>query len=114
MSTETWRSWRRAELRYTPNTTVIRGQQLSSESRFVIINWLMEVAAEAELKQNTIQLAVNYMDRFFAVTQTIPNELYQTVACAALYLASKIEASIINYIHYLTLKLRREMRWTWK
>lgn len=42
-------------------------------------------------KRQTFGLAVNYIDRYLASTSNIPHEKLQTLACAAMSVANKIE-----------------------
>lgn len=58
--------------------------------REIVVDWLMEVAAEYHARCTTLALAVSYMDRFLSLVK-VPVDVLQLVAVTCMLLASKIE-----------------------
>lgn len=45
------------------------GSGLTPEMRTIAVSWLVEVVGEFQLQQETLFLAVSYLDRFLSVAQ---------------------------------------------
>ena len=59
---------REAELRTRPKPNYLRKQtDLKPHMRAILIDWLCEVSIEYNLNDETLYLAVNYIDRFVKV-----------------------------------------------
>jgi len=56
----------------------------------ILVNWMIEVQEEFELKDQTLYLAVNYMDRVLKCLQ-IPKFAIQLLGITCLFIASKYE-----------------------
>lgn len=63
-----------------------RQTDLNSTMRQILVNWLMEVANDYELKSGTIFLAINYVDRFLSSMSVVRNKL-QLVGISCLLIA---------------------------
>lgn len=59
--------------------------------RAVLLDWLFEVVLEYELANKTLQLAVNYVDRYLSAVPSTKKGSLQLVGVAALFIASKFE-----------------------
>lgn len=98
-------------------------QPFTASARAILVNWLMEVvnlcvcvgehwfviratlncchaqtASEHGQLRQTLQVAVNLLDRFFSLTTQVPTDLIQPIATAALHIASKIEVRITTQV----------------
>uniref|UniRef100_A0A0N5BVY4 CYCLIN domain-containing protein n=1 Tax=Strongyloides papillosus TaxID=174720 RepID=A0A0N5BVY4_STREA len=75
----------------------ISGREMATKitysHRITILSWLMGFAYEEKQSRITYHIAVNFFDRFLAVTVIKPS-MYQLAAAACLKLASKIEEVI--------------------
>ncbi|XP_044252308.1 G2/mitotic-specific cyclin-A-like [Tribolium madens] len=63
---------------------------LNWEMRSVLIDWLVSVAHEYKMSNNTVHLTVNYLDRFLSNISVIRGKL-QLVGATAMMIAGKIE-----------------------
>ena len=78
---------REAELRTRPKPNYLRKQtDLKPHMRAILIDWLCEVAIEYNLNDETLYLAVNYIDRFLSHMAVLKGKL-QLVGTAAMLLA---------------------------
>lgn len=59
--------------------------------RLILLDWLMEVSAEFQLKRETFHYSVNYIDRFLSLSPGLSKSNLQLLGTAALLLASKME-----------------------
>ena len=79
------------EERTRPEPFFMRRQTLINEShRAELINWLAEVVAWFGMNDESLFLAVNYLDRFFCTMRGTKRTL-QLVGTAALFIAAKYE-----------------------
>jgi len=70
----------------------LAGSPITQQMRAVLVNWLVEVSTQFTLLQETIFLAVQYLDRYLAVKgRTVFKSQLQLVGVAALFLAAKME-----------------------
>ena len=58
--------------------------------RAILVDWLVEVAEEYNLRQVTLFTSVNYIDRCLALFQVTRHQL-QLLGCACMLIASKYE-----------------------
>lgn len=58
--------------------------------RTILVDWLIEVAEEYKLQQETLYLAVSYIDRFLSV-MSVQRAKLQLVGAACMFIASKYE-----------------------
>jgi cyclin A len=65
--------------------------EVTDDIRSRLINRLMEIAAALRFRDETLYLAVNYMDRFFSLASAVPADDVPLVGITALWLASKFE-----------------------
>ncbi|PKU27128.1 hypothetical protein llap_22568 [Limosa lapponica baueri] len=63
---------------------------ITNSMRAILVDWLVEVGEEYKLQNETLHLAVNYIDRFLSSMSVLRGKL-QLVGTAAMLLASKFE-----------------------
>lgn len=64
---------------------------IDQNMRMIVVSWLVEVAAEYELHQDTLFLAAALLDRFLSVAQAVPRSNLQLISVACMLVASKHE-----------------------
>lgn len=81
---------RKIEADFMPRAYLSDGTQgtLSKKARGCMVNWLVEVHYKLRLKQETLPLTVNIMDRYLSITPVDKGRL-QLVGAASLWVASK-------------------------
>ena len=57
--------------------------------RVIVASWMVEVADEFGLQQETLHLAVCLLDRFLSATHAVPRGALQLLAVAAVMVAAK-------------------------
>lgn len=65
-------------------------QDISHSMRTILVDWLVEVGEEYRLQNETLCLAVSYIDRFLSVMSVVRAKL-QLVGTAAMFIAAKYE-----------------------
>lgn len=82
---------REAEQRHRPKAMYMRKQpDISHSMRTILVDWLVEVGEEYRLQNETLCLAVSYIDRFLSVMSVVRAKL-QLVGTAAMFIAAKYE-----------------------
>ncbi|XP_053312333.1 cyclin-A1 [Spea bombifrons] len=82
---------REAEVKHRPKALYMRKQpDITPAMRTILVDWLVEVAEEYKLRNETLYLAINYLDRFLSCMSVLRGKL-QLVGTAAILLASKYE-----------------------
>ena len=79
---------------YTPDPFIFQNNRqpdLTWRMRALLIDWMLEVSAEFDLRRETFYLAYNYLDRFINKVSNIQRADFQLVGTSALYLACKTE-----------------------
>lgn len=56
----------------------------------ILVDWMIDVAMEYKLENETLQLAVNYVDRFLSI-MVVDKEKLQLVGTTALLIASYVK-----------------------
>ncbi|KAF5302546.1 hypothetical protein FQR65_LT00918 [Abscondita terminalis] len=69
---------------------MVKQKQLTFEMRSVLIDWLVAVAHEFGIQEQTIYLSVNYIDRFLCAMSVV-REKFQLLGATAMMLAIKVE-----------------------
>ncbi|CAG2113312.1 unnamed protein product [Medioppia subpectinata] len=64
--------------------------EINAKMRSILVDWLVEVTEEYKLLDQTLFLAVNYIDRFLSL-MSISRQSFQLLGTAALFIASKYE-----------------------
>lgn len=78
-------------MRHRPKPMYMRKQQdISHSMRTILVDWLVEVGEEYRLHNETLCLAVSYIDRFLSVMSVVRAKL-QLVGTAAMFIAAKYE-----------------------
>uniref|UniRef100_A0A8B9HKK6 Cyclin-A2 n=1 Tax=Astyanax mexicanus TaxID=7994 RepID=A0A8B9HKK6_ASTMX len=79
------------ELKCRPKAGYMKKQpDITNSMRAILVDWLVEVGEEYKLQNETLYLAVNYIDRFLSSMSVLRGKL-QLVGTAAMLLASKFE-----------------------
>lgn len=79
------------ELRHRAGQNFLQAQQdINSNMRSILIDWLVEVGEEYKLQAETLHLCVNYIDRFLAHVPVSRSKL-QLVGVGCMLVASKYE-----------------------
>ncbi|XP_028272017.1 cyclin-A2 [Parambassis ranga] len=82
---------RELEVKTRPKAGYMRKQpDITNSMRAILVDWLVEVGEEYKLQNETLYLAVNYIDRFLSSMSVLRGKL-QLVGTAAMLLASKFE-----------------------
>ncbi|KAM4708237.1 cyclin-A2 [Discoglossus pictus] len=82
---------REMEIKCKPKVNYMQKQpDITSNMRAILVDWLVEVGEEYKLQNETLYLAVNYIDRFLSSMSVLRGKL-QLVGTAAMLLASKFE-----------------------
>lgn len=80
-----------AERKYRPKPNYMRKQaDINPSMRSVLIDWLVEVAQEYKLEEQTLYLTINYIDRFLSFMSVQRSKL-QLVGAACMLVAAKFE-----------------------
>ncbi|XP_030639275.1 cyclin-A2 [Chanos chanos] len=79
------------EVKSRPKAGYMKKQpDITNSMRAILVDWLVEVGEEYKLQNETLYLAVNYIDRFLSSMSVLRGKL-QLVGTAAMLLASKFE-----------------------
>ncbi|KAB1282075.1 Cyclin-A2 [Camelus dromedarius] len=82
---------REMEVKCKPKVGYMKKQpDITNSMRAILVDWLVEVGEEYKLQNETLHLAVNYIDRFLSSMSVLRGKL-QLVGTAAMLLASKFE-----------------------
>jgi len=82
---------KKVEQNFRPKTTYMQKQKdINPSMRAILVDWLVEVGAEYKLKQQTLYLTVNYIDRFLSSMSVLRGKL-QLVGAACMLVAAKFE-----------------------
>uniref|UniRef100_A0A8C6X4A7 Cyclin-A2 n=1 Tax=Naja naja TaxID=35670 RepID=A0A8C6X4A7_NAJNA len=82
---------REMEVKCKPKVGYMKKQpDITNNMRAILVDWLVEVGEEYKLQNETLHLAVNYIDRFLSSMSVLRGKL-QLVGTAAMLLASKFE-----------------------
>lgn len=82
---------REMEVKTRPKAGYMKKQpDITNSMRAILVDWLVEVGEEYKLQNETLYLAVNYIDRFLSSMSVLRGKL-QLVGTAAMLLASKFE-----------------------
>ena len=65
-------------------------REITAKMRRVLIDWLVEVHLKYQLKEETLFLAINFIDRYCAKRQVKRSE-YQLIGVACMLIAAKYE-----------------------
>ncbi|XP_063046863.1 cyclin-A2 [Engraulis encrasicolus] len=82
---------REMEVKCKPKAGYMKKQpDITNSMRAILVDWLVEVGEEYKLQNETLYLAVNYIDRFLSSMSVLRGKL-QLVGTAAMLLAAKFE-----------------------
>lgn len=82
---------REMEVKTRPKAGYMKKQpDITNSMRAILVDWLVEVGEEYKLQNESLYLAVNYIDRFLSSMSVLRGKL-QLVGTAAMLLASKFE-----------------------
>lgn len=71
---------------------------ITNSMRAILVDWLVEVGEEYKLQNETLYLAVNYIDRFLSSMSVLRGKL-QLVGTAAMLLASYVAVAFGPFMH---------------
>nr|XP_027199454.1 G2/mitotic-specific cyclin-A-like isoform X1 [Dermatophagoides pteronyssinus] len=90
-SSNIWYYMLEKERKFMPNPFYMSNQQnINTKMRSILVDWLVDVADEYKLKDETLFLAINYIDRFLS-NYSITRQEFQLLGTSALFIASKYE-----------------------
>lgn len=79
-----------AQVKSRPKAGYMKKQpDITNSMRAILVDWLVEVGEEYKLQNETLYLAVNYIDRFLSSMSVLRGKL-QLVGTAAMLLASYV------------------------
>lgn len=82
---------RQAEVCHKPRPNYMTKQMdITSNMRWILVDWLVEVAEEYTLQTETLYLAVSYIDRFLS-HMSVKRDKLQLVGTTAMFIAAKYE-----------------------
>jgi len=82
---------REAEVCHKPRPNYMSKQtDITSSMRWILVDWLVEVAEEYSLHTETLYLAVSYIDRFLS-QMSVKRDKLQLVGTTAMFIAAKYE-----------------------
>uniref|UniRef100_A0A5F8GP13 Cyclin-A2 n=1 Tax=Monodelphis domestica TaxID=13616 RepID=A0A5F8GP13_MONDO len=82
---------RKMEVKYKPKVGYMMKQPvITNHMRAVLVDWLVEAGEEYSFQNETLHLAVNYIDRYLSSVLVSRGKL-QLVGTAAMFIASKFE-----------------------
>uniref|UniRef100_A0A3Q3N147 G2/mitotic-specific cyclin-B2 n=1 Tax=Labrus bergylta TaxID=56723 RepID=A0A3Q3N147_9LABR len=86
------RHLRESEIRLRPMSGYLdKHPEITISMRVILVDWLVEVVEEYQLRSETLHLAVNYLDRFLSCVACVKRGKLQLVGTAALMIAAKYE-----------------------
>jgi hypothetical protein len=65
--------------------------ELTWTMRLILVDWMMDVCTEFQLKRETFHYAVSYLDRFLSKVPKLSKSSLQLLGTSSLHLASKVE-----------------------
>ena len=74
---------------------------ISPQMRTILIDWLVEVGEEYKLHDETLHLAVNYIDRFLSQMSVLRGKL-QLVGTACMFIARLVAHIVYKAVCFLT------------
>eukprot|EP01029_Cantina_marsupialis_P026386 TRINITY_DN7087_c0_g1_i1.p1 TRINITY_DN7087_c0_g1~~TRINITY_DN7087_c0_g1_i1.p1 ORF type:complete len:421 (+),score=96.43 TRINITY_DN7087_c0_g1_i1:72-1265(+) len=97
-----------------------RNPDLVTFMRFLLMDWLNEVAEEFELRTNVWNAAVKLVDRYLSASRNIRHQELQLIGCACLFIAAKFHTcthpvaesfcEVVNYAFTKDQLLKMEMK----
>ncbi|XP_038143554.1 G2/mitotic-specific cyclin-B1 [Cyprinodon tularosa] len=81
---------RQLEVEQNVRPTYLQGQEVTSNMRAILIDWLVQVSIKFRLLQETMYMTVGIIDRFLQ-DHPVPKKQLQLVGVTAMFLASKYE-----------------------
>lgn len=96
---------RESEKLHRPRLNYMAKQpDITASMRFILVEWMVEVAEEYSLTSETLFLAVSYIDRFLS-HMSVKRDKLQLVGTTAMFIASKYEEIYppeVNQFAYIT------------
>lgn len=76
---------------FSSKSSLVLQSGITRRMRMILLDWLSEICAEYALHRETLQLAINYVDRFLQKYPNLPKHVLQLVGAGSLMVASKVE-----------------------
>ena len=83
---------------------------LDDKHRIILINWMIEVSEDLELKRDTSYTAIYFVDTFLSRNSNTPKHELQLLGVSALHLSAKKEVFKISEIILIICNLQSNMR----
>lgn len=91
-SNEVWQVMMEKESQYIRDPRALdRHPILQSRMRSILVDWLSEVCEVYRLHRETLHLAVDFVDRYLALTTDARKDCLQLLGISALFVAAKLE-----------------------
>lgn len=84
------RNYYELEVIYTAKPYLDRQSDIDAKMRAILVDWIVEVHYKCKLRQRTLWLTINIIDRYLENVQTVRSDL-QLVGASALLISSKSE-----------------------
>lgn len=86
------------QVKTRPKAAYMKKQpDITNSMRAILVDWLVEVGEEYKLQNETLYLAVNYIDRFLSSMSVLRGKL-QLVGTAAMLLASYVPLALFFFL----------------
>lgn len=73
-----------------PSDYLFNSNSITPQMRTILIDWLIDVHKYMKLKQETLHLCINILDRYLSLEKhNVTRNIMQLIGCAALWIASK-------------------------
>jgi len=73
-----------------PSDYLFNSNEVTPQMRTTLIDWLIDVHKYMKLKQETLHLCINILDRYLSLEKhSVSRNIMQLIGCAALWIASK-------------------------
>ncbi|KAJ3034967.1 hypothetical protein HDV00_004508 [Rhizophlyctis rosea] len=80
---------------------LLKHPRLNQQYRWILINWMNDVANEHRLQRRTFHIAVNYLDIYMSKSSDIQQDTFQLLGAAMLFIAAKMEEAHPLVLDYL-------------
>lgn len=79
----------------------VKQPNLTSNMRATLLDWMMEVSEEFQLKRETYHISVNLVDRYLSLKHSIKKRHFQLVGVTSLYIAAKLDVRKFFLLSFL-------------
>mmetsp|Transcript_10263 Transcript_10263/g.20021 ORF Transcript_10263/g.20021 Transcript_10263/m.20021 type:complete len:311 (+) Transcript_10263:53-985(+) len=86
---------------FDASSLLAKQREMAPVTRSIVLDWMVEVAANCYFKRETLHLATCYFDKYLSVTEAVPRTQLQLVGATALLLAAKFEEVVTPSVEEL-------------